>query len=146
MKSISQTVFFAIFTVISTFANASDVGAKLSLAMELKDGETTIGTPRIIVVSGEQGNIAVSPKTTVTEPRQQRDYRIAASPSLGAMGELVTAYEVTVISPASDSVAANTRTMKMKIKQKLGETIILQVPGANGEQPLQLTVKTDIVS
>ena len=146
MKAISRAVFFALLVIASTFVHASDVGTKLFLAMELKDGETTIGTPKIVVVSGEQGSIAIGSNTTVTEPRQQRDYRIAVLPTLEATGELLTTYEVTVITPASDSVAANTRNMKMRIKQKPGETIMLQVPSANGQPPLHLTVKIDIVS
>ncbi len=148
MKSISQAVFYALLVIASTFAHAADDGSKLFLTMELKDGETTIGTPKIVVVSGEKGSIAVGSKSVsaATGVLQQRDYRIDVMPALEATGELLTSYEVTIISPASDGGASNTRTMKMKIKQKPGETIMLQVPGANGEQPLQLTVKTDIVS
>ena len=148
MKSISQTIFFAVLSIVSTFANASDVRAKLSLAMELKEGETTIGKPRIIVVSGEQGSIAVgsNPAATAIEPGQQYDYRIAVLPTLEATGELLTAYDVTVITPLSDKGASNIRTVKLKIKQMPGEAITIKIPGGDGEQPLNLKVKTDIVS
>ena len=148
MKSILQTIFFAVLTIVSTFANASDVRAKLSLAMELKEGETTIGKPRIIVVSGEQGNIAVgaNPAATATEPGQQYEYRIAVLPELEATGELLTAYDVTVITPASDSGTSNIRTVKVKIKQMPGEAITIKIPGGDGQQSVNLKVKTDIVS
>ena len=148
MKSILQTIFFAVLTIVSTSANASDVRAKLSLAMELKEGETTIGKPRIIVVSGEQGSIVVgsSIAAMTAEPRQQYDYRIAVLPTLEATGELLTAYDVTVITPASDSGTSNTRVVKVKIKQMPGEAITIQIPGRDGEQPVDLKVKTDIVS
>ena len=148
MKLISQTVFVFLLAIVSTFANASDVRAKLSLAMELKEGETTIGKPRIIVVSGEQGSIVVgsSIAATTAEPRQQYDYRIAVLPTLEATGELLTAYDVTVITPLSDKGASNIRTVKLKIKQMPGEAITIQIPGRDGEHPVNLKVKTDIVS
>ncbi len=148
MKSISQAVFFALLGISSAFAQPSEVGTKLLLAMELKDGETTIGAPKIVVVSGEKASIVVGSKSVsaATGALLQQNYKIDVMPALEANGELLTSYEVTVISPASNGDASNTRTVKMKIKQKPGETVMLQVPATNGEPPMNLTVKTDIVS
>lgn len=125
-------------------AGAVDAPTALTLSMELKEGDAVVGTPRMVVLSGARASISVGSKTagTSTGASGQHDWNVNVQPTLDPSGDVLTSFSIKFSALAANG-ATNTRSMSAEIKQTLGESITIQIPGSSDEPPLSVTMKAE---
>ena len=128
-------------------ASASDTRTKLSVAMELKQGETVVGSPRVIVIDGERATVELGARTSGENAgcAYPRGWWIEITPKLEAPGEVTTSISFKSFTVSADCVPSS-RTKSMKTAQKLGAAILLMMPASNYDPELLLSIKTDFIA
>ena len=136
--------------MLATFGSlsyASDAGTKLSLSMELMEGDTVVGKPRIVVMTGRHASIEIGsvPAAVGATPAAQLGWKVDIMPMMASASEVRTSLDVK-FTAASESGVTNTRSLSVDTRQALGKTIVIQIPGSEGQQPLSLSLKTDLAT
>lgn len=143
MKSSLQSVFVILLLTFSSFASATDMGTRLLLSMELKEGETIVSKPKLIVLNGKRASVEVG--SAGTNPFSQMGWKIEVMPMLANADDLITNFNIKVSALGADGIS-QTRSMSVETKQSLGKEVLIQLPGADGQQPLSLSLKTDLAT
>ena len=145
MKPMLQTALVIFLVSFNSFASAADAATTLSLAMELKEGETVVGTPRIFVIAGERASIRVGSKVSSAgaDNNAQHGWQVDVVPTLTALGEVLTSVNVK-FSASTPGGITQTRSVSVETKQQLGEAVMIQIPGGSGDPPLSLKVRADV--
>ena len=147
MKSLPLTMLVIVLFSVMPSATAIESSSKLSVSMELKEGETIVGTPRVIVVNGERATVELGSKFGAgnTDCAYPRGWWVDVTPMLEEPGQVSTKVTFKSFQVTADCVPSS-RNMTMKIMQKLGEPILLQMPANNFDPLLALTIKTDVIA
>ena len=129
----------------SVYAAQSDT--KLSLSIELKEGDTVVAKPRLIVIAGERASVEVGGKgaTGNAAPVDGRQWRVEVTPVLEGADQVSTEINFKSNWVAADGIKRD-RSMTTKTLQKLGEAMFIVMPATDIEPALSLTIKTDIVA
>ena len=146
MKSFMQSTAIIFIATFGSLACA-DTGTKLSLSIELKEGETVVSKPRLIVLNGRHAGIEVGavPVAGGTSSPNPLGWKIDILPTMANAEEVQTKFDIRVTSASSEGLAS-TRSMSVETRQSLGKTISIQIPGADGQQPLSLSLRTDLAA
>ena len=146
MKLLLLTAFATLVLTAHPSVYAAQSDPKLSLSIELKEGDTVVAKPRLIVIAGERASVEVGGKgaTGNAEPLDKRQWRVEVTPVLEGTDQVSTKINFKTIWVAADGVKRD-RSMNMKTVQKLGEAMLLVIPANDVDPALSLTIKTDIV-
>ena len=145
MKPMLQTALLIFLVSCNSFASATNSATTLSLAMELKEGETIVGAPRMFVIAGERASIRVGSKVSSAgvDNNVQDGWQVDVVPTLTPLGEVLTSVNVRFSESAPGGVT-NTRTLAVETRQKLGEDVVLHIPDGSGDRSLSVKIKADI--
>lgn len=145
MKTLWQTALGILLVSLNSLVSAADRQPTLLLTMEVKEGEMLVGSPKLSVTAGKRASLRIGTAAAGTELAVADGWSIDALPTLAPTGEVLTSFQVKYsVSSAGGSV--RTRNLAVETKQMPGETITIQIPGEDGEPPLSLHVKADIVA
>ncbi|MEQ1517936.1 MAG: hypothetical protein ABL931_15765 [Usitatibacteraceae bacterium] len=147
MKILLQSALAFLLATSGLVASASEASPKLSVAMALIQGETVVGSPRVVVLNGERATVEVGPQTgdENTGCTYPRGWWVDITPKLEAAGEVSTSIKFKSFKISADCVPSS-RNVSMKTVQKLGATILLTMPASNYDPELLLSIKTDIIA
>lgn len=142
-----KTALIVLLATASSLVCASDAGTKLSLSMELMEGETVVGKPRLVVMTGRHARVEIGavPLPAGTNAATQLGWQVDVVPMMASPDEVKTSLDIT-FTAAGDGGVTSTRSMSVDTRQKLGKTIVIQIPGTEGQQPLSLSLKTDLAT
>ena len=146
MKLLLLTALVTVVLTAHPSVYAAQSDTKLSLSIELKEGDTVIAKPRLIVIAGERASVEVGGKGASgnAEPVDGRQWWVEVTPVLEGTDQVSTKINFKSIGVAADGIKRG-RSMITKTVQKLGEAMLLVMPADDVDPALSLTIKTDIV-
>jgi membrane-associated protease RseP (regulator of RpoE activity) len=115
--------------------------------MELMEGETVVGKPRLVVMTGRQARVEIGavPAPAGTSAATQLGWQVDVTSMMDSPDVVKTSLDIK-FTAAGDGGVTSTRSMSVDTRQMLGKTVVIYIPGSEGQQPLSLSLKTDLAT
>lgn len=122
----------------------------MRVSMVISSGEKTLASPTVVITNGKRGTVTIGDKVaaSATTPALNKSVAIELTPTLQADGSVNLPLKLTFTEDKLiDQVpSTNTRQMIVELKVQPGRQASFVAGGAEGVEPLGMSIKLDLLS